>query len=295
MISRELESVTQQKPILWVGAGLSVAAGYPSTGALVTALRATADRDLPDGEFTAVVDAFVDAVGVGELGDVLQRLFQSPHEPTPTHTAIARLAAAGHFTAIVTTNYDDLLERALAAVGVKAVIQTLEHNAAVRELDGALRLYKIHGSYTAWHDVVLSGRSYADFEARYEFLSNQLNVLLQQHPLLFTGCSLQDPRVLQWLESRPADWLTKLKRWRALMQPAAWTAAQNMPWKGSTASAVLTRAPLRPIEYQSHADLPRLWLDGWCFPVDGPWRAPIQVHLVRAWLGWAAGRTETRL
>jgi hypothetical protein len=37
----------------------------------------------------------------------------------------------------------------------------------------------------------------------------------------------------------------------------------------------------------------RLWLNGWCFPVDGPWRAPIQVHLVRAWLSWAAGRTET--
>lgn len=38
----------------------------------------------------------------------------------------------------------------------------------------------------------------------------------------------------------------------------------------------------------------RLWLNGWCFPVDGPWRAPVQVHLVRAWLSWAAGRTETR-
>ena len=38
----------------------------------------------------------------------------------------------------------------------------------------------------------------------------------------------------------------------------------------------------------------RLWLNGWCFPVDGPWRAPIQVHLLRAWLSWAAGRTETR-
>ncbi len=38
----------------------------------------------------------------------------------------------------------------------------------------------------------------------------------------------------------------------------------------------------------------RLWINGWCFPVDGPWRAPIQVHLVRAWLSWAAGRTETR-
>jgi hypothetical protein len=38
----------------------------------------------------------------------------------------------------------------------------------------------------------------------------------------------------------------------------------------------------------------RLWLNGWCLPVDGPWRAPIQVHLVRAWLAWAAGQTETR-
>lgn len=38
----------------------------------------------------------------------------------------------------------------------------------------------------------------------------------------------------------------------------------------------------------------RLWLNGWCFPVDGPFRAPVQVHLVRAWLRFAAGRTETR-
>jgi hypothetical protein len=38
----------------------------------------------------------------------------------------------------------------------------------------------------------------------------------------------------------------------------------------------------------------RLWLNGWCFPVDGAWRAPIQVHLVRAWLSWAAGQTQTR-
>lgn len=38
----------------------------------------------------------------------------------------------------------------------------------------------------------------------------------------------------------------------------------------------------------------RLWLNGWCFEADGDWRAPVQVHLVRAWLSWAAGRTETR-
>jgi len=262
MESRELESIVQKKPVLWVGAGLSVAAGCPSTGTIVSALRAAADRDLPDdGEFTTIVDAFVEAVGAGELGDVLQGLFQSPREPTPTHHAIARLAAAGHFTALVTTNYDDLLERALAAAGVKVVIQVLEDNAELRVQDGALRLLKIHGSQDAWHRIVLSGRSYAEFDARYGFLREQLDVLLRQHSLLFVGCSLQDPRILQWLETRPAAWLNKLKRWRAVLQPTAWAAAMAMTWKSGTAGMVLALAPLRPIEIQNHTDLPALWLE----------------------------------
>lgn len=37
----------------------------------------------------------------------------------------------------------------------------------------------------------------------------------------------------------------------------------------------------------------RLWLNGWCFASDGPLRAPVQVHLVRGWLGWAASQTTT--
>ena len=145
VMTHELESIVKQQPVLWVGAGLSVAAGYPSMEQILSSLRATADVSLPVGEFSVVVDAFIAAMGAGELGDVLQRLFQCPHEPTPTHRAIARLAAAGRFTAIVTTNYDDLLERALADERVNVLVETIEQNASVRELDGALRLLKIHG------------------------------------------------------------------------------------------------------------------------------------------------------
>lgn len=38
----------------------------------------------------------------------------------------------------------------------------------------------------------------------------------------------------------------------------------------------------------------RLWLNGWAFASEGPFSAPIQVHLVRAWLTWAATQTQTR-
>ena len=38
----------------------------------------------------------------------------------------------------------------------------------------------------------------------------------------------------------------------------------------------------------------RLWLNGWCLATNGPWRAPIQAHLLRAWLNWAATQTQTQ-
>lgn len=37
----------------------------------------------------------------------------------------------------------------------------------------------------------------------------------------------------------------------------------------------------------------RLWINGWCFPVDGPFGSAVQVHLVRAWLNWAGQQTQT--
>lgn len=38
----------------------------------------------------------------------------------------------------------------------------------------------------------------------------------------------------------------------------------------------------------------RVWINGWHFDADGPIRAPVQTHLVRAWLTWAGTQTQTR-
>src|SRR6185295_4781125 len=102
-----LEKVLADRPLLWVGAGLSIAAGYPSTATILDRLVERAedpiDRNAP---FPRVVDAFVESRGAGDLGDVLQRLFEprskDDHQPTAVHRAIARLAGAGRFFAIAT-------------------------------------------------------------------------------------------------------------------------------------------------------------------------------------------------
>ncbi len=120
VLQKELDG----KPLLWVGAGASVAAGYPGTGKILDALAARADDPIDKtAPFPQVVDAFVASRGAGELADILQKLFEpisrEDRQPTPVHRAIARLAGAGRFHAIATTNYDDLLERALSDAGCR--------------------------------------------------------------------------------------------------------------------------------------------------------------------------------
>jgi tetratricopeptide (TPR) repeat protein len=258
-----LQKELDARPLLWVGAGASIAAGYPGTGAILDALAKQADDPIDrSAPFPQVVDAFVDSRGAGELGDILQKLFQprSPedHQPTPVHRAIARLAGAGRFHAIATTNYDDLLERALAEAGVPCVLQPLEDNAPIAG-DGAVRLLKLHGSLDDWMLVVLSGRSYQEFGHRYPFLSAQLDVLLRQRPVLFAGCSLQDPRLLDWLAARSEEEARGLKPWRALIIEKDWKAATEAVWEGGHASGALARGNIKALLLRDHAHLAELW------------------------------------
>ncbi len=243
--------VLDRRPVLWVGAGLSIAAGYPGTGKLVDALVAAADdpidKSLP---FYQVVDEVVASVGKGRVRDVLQGLFQPARPPTPTHRAIARLAKAERFAAILTTNYDDLLERALAEAGAPYVLQPLDDNETV--VGPGVRVHKVHGSYDDWERVVLSGESYEQFGKQYPFLRSQLDVLLRQRPVLFTGCSLQDPRILDWIAALPDDAAEGLKEWRVLLTAAEWKAATEHTHEGAPAVDLLARALVRPLIVHHH-------------------------------------------
>jgi hypothetical protein len=247
-----LRKILGRKPVLWVGAGVSVAAGLPSTRDLVQAMIAGADDPIDEAlPFEKVADAYVASMGDGALADLLQKQIAASPPLSELHKALARAAAEGSFAAIVTTNYDDLLERALGDAGVRLVVQSLEDNATVKDPDG-LRLVKLHGSRDAWRRTVLSGKAYADFEQRYEFLKSQLDVLLRREDVLFVGCSLKDPRIVDWLEALDDEARAGLKPWRALMKQAAWDEAL-------AANAVLGRAHLRPTVFADHDRLAPLW------------------------------------
>ena len=223
--SDALVLILKAHPILWIGAGLSIAAGYPSTRALARILCENATDPVdPDQEFTAFVDAFVASDGKGALQSLVSQEYDGRiREPTPLHQVLARLAGRGVFSAIVTTNHDALIEDALKREGVAHVVQTLEQNATVGA--DVLRVFKVHGSNTDWSNAILSGASRRTFNLHYSFVTDQLDIMLQQWPIVFVGCSLRDPRILDWLAKLPPERAELLRRWRPMMTRTAWDRA----------------------------------------------------------------------
>ena len=220
-----LEKLLKTRPVLWVGAGTSIAAGYPSTWELVKAMQ-DASFDPIDGSlpFTEIADRFIKSNTHGELNNLLQKLIGASHNPTPTLKAVARMAADDRFAAIITTNYDTLLERVLADAGVDHVVQTIEKGFELND-DGQLRLLKIHGSKEDWSKTILSGDSYAKFKDRYERLIGQLNQFLTQRRILFVGCSMKDPRILDWIDETEVEERKNLQIWAPILTVDGWQSA----------------------------------------------------------------------
>ena len=257
--SKSLRKLLAKRPILWVGAGASIAAEYPSFQDIEAAIREESEDELAeDASFTEVVDEFLEYNSKGTLTRVLRDLFADVRSPTPVHQYIARLAGAGRFPVIITTNFDSLIEDALKDQGVSFDLQIQEFNVQLASHDRP-RVIKVHGSYEMWSQVILSGKAHAAFNDTHRQLMAQLRVLLQQHPLLFLGCSMTDRRILDWLRDLEPSWAELLDKWRPLMTAADWQRALETPYGAGTAREPLAKARVRPLlldDYQRH--LPEL-------------------------------------
>jgi SIR2-like domain len=234
------------RPILWVGAGASAAAGRPTLGQLDAHLRSRIPPSASTG--FALVDEFVAEYGTAPVESALQTLLGPPRPFAELHTAMAHLAGAGVFDAVFTANYDELIERALEASGVRFVPQVLALNYRLRA-GAELSVLKLHGSRTDWASVLLSGESHRRFHGASPLLHNQLDLNMRLRPLLFVGCSMQDPRLLDWLLTLPDPERRDLFPARVLITDSDWSKVPR------TDQTLLSAANVKPVRVATHADV----------------------------------------
>lgn len=120
---------------------------------------------------------------------VLQAL--DVEEVNGNHTAIAALAKAGRVAAVVTTNFDLLLERALQAAGVEhRVFRSADEYLALKQGEGPLPVVKVHGSVEDPASMVDTLRQ--RLRGRPKALEQFLCDLMKRHHVLFAGFSGAD-------------------------------------------------------------------------------------------------------
>jgi hypothetical protein len=172
------------------------------------------------GDLAKVASYFVDTSGRKDLRDYLNDIFDRNFEVSEIHRFLADLSVP---QLIVTTNYDDLIERAFAEAGkpfdlvvhptdrkeVEASVLWWKHgveepqivtpNILDIDLKTTTVIYKMHGSVDRllrkWHSYVVSEDDYIDFLSR---MTNNSAVpaLFASHfrrkHFLFLGYSLAD-------------------------------------------------------------------------------------------------------
>ena len=186
------------QPILWIGAGLSVPAGYPTTPQLIDKLKDKSLKKLTDfvpddptysldsanRSFTLWVQHFAEVNGYGRLNKVLSNIFTSlSNEPTTTHLELIQ----SPWKSIFTTNYDQLLESALQRKDKKFNVVTHESNFGI-EQSNVISLYKIHGGVSNIEAWTLDEDSYLNFADKYPFLDAKLKITLLDRPIVYVGC-----------------------------------------------------------------------------------------------------------
>jgi len=175
------------KLVLFVGAGLSVAAGLPSWSELLAQLA----------QSVGIHDAsLLEKVSLLDLAAIIERRFLSPAAfrekiavmaTSPCFGLGHALIAALPVTERVTTNYDDCIEQSLKATGREPSILP-DHPKA----DDSGWLLKLHGTVGNPQDIVLTRQDYLRYESHRGALFGIVQALLLTRHILFLGFSLRD-------------------------------------------------------------------------------------------------------
>jgi len=127
--------------VIFVGAGLSQGAGLPGWDELIRGISDELPGCPEDADYRDVAQYYVNEYGDRRLVEVLRtRLDTLAVRPTAVHRTIIRLPV----DCIFTTNYDDLLEQALRAIGQTFALVVDTVDASFLNTD-QLRLVKVHG------------------------------------------------------------------------------------------------------------------------------------------------------
>lgn len=296
---------------LFVGAGVSQAAGYPSWRDLLADIGeelSVRSKDIQD--LAALAQWSIQESGSrNRVRDVIRREI-GPNRPlTATNRILARLPTRSYWT----TNYDKLIERSFDEISRPYDVISSAADLSTRASPGAARIFKMHGTVDQLADVVISTDDYELFrKSRGPFLP-LLQAQMTSMSMLFVGMSLTDPNVKHVLALIRESFSDNPPDHFALVKPPQ---ASEFEDRAEFASRLrqhelwardLRRYGLTAVEVDDYAEIPnllnalerqvarqRVWISG-SWPVENFGDDGSKAYAVARGIGDAMGRSGLKL
>ena len=194
----------ERRCVLFCGSGLSAWARLPTWTKLLGNIVKELEQELQDdpnidelnrmlsaGKLLEVADHCKQALGQ-RYNDILSEQLRGDGGEIPDpHKAIVQMP----FSAVVTTNYDKLLERSYASVGSLPKTPTHRDVDALGPLlfDGSFFILKAHGDIDRPDGMVLTTRDYQEIIHANPAFNTVFSAILLTKAIFFVGYSLNDP------------------------------------------------------------------------------------------------------
>lgn len=187
------EAIEDASASIFIGAGVSKGAGYPTWSELLADIAA--ELKLPIGKIDDLAAlaqwSNTEEGGASRVRSVIKReIGQNLAVPESLQT-LARLPIRH----VWTTNYDRLIERSYEAVDRPYEVISDGEDLTIRGLPGSARIYKMHGTVDRLSDLVISTDDYELYRNKRAAFLPLLEAHLATTSMLFVGLSFSDPNL----------------------------------------------------------------------------------------------------
>lgn len=201
-----IEHIKKGNLVPFIGAGSTMDATPVAIDWTTLGNRLVENLDLEKGNHDPIdiLQYYDDEHGTSDLRDQVKK-YLTPKKDRKLKLIIQKQVCQWPIDTIITTNYDNFLEKACDEIGVDYDVIHLGNISDWRNSKN-LKIFKIHGDFK--NDMVLTQKDYQSYERIHADAFHLLQTLILTRPTLFIGCSLKDPnfrrayfRVMSFLKS----------------------------------------------------------------------------------------------
>ena len=200
-----LQQIEKRRCLLFVGAGLSINADLPPGMTMPTwpELAEQLAEDLKQSHRhpntvigknpLEIISLYEKKLGRNTLITAMTELLHvQDAEPGPVHKKLSKI---NEFDTIITTNFENLLERSYKTGRVNVIAG--DENIIKYSPHTHTNIIKIHGDFNNYQNMVITKRDYEAFRDDHPILATNVAAWFSTKIPLFIGYSLNDPHFIQ--------------------------------------------------------------------------------------------------